>query len=332
MSTLFDESRICVQSPGERTDADVPTGGAPAQVRGPLVARGDGLQESEPDTNSLGRRLLEAMKQFMATWVAPEVPVVVAPAPPTEALAASPFDLEALLAGVNQAATKEEAMAAVTAFADGLEPTLMAAENPLAALAAIFGSESGAAVTAVFAAAVVDLEAETAATGGPLTDPSCDPRRSPHGRSGDPARRPHDGSRGASTRCTARPYPARAARQACASSRRSPLRGRFGGRRSTTRRATRPISRARRRAQLARARVDRPRPHTAPRRCAGRFTRARRERPATRCSPVPGGTLRSSSAIRGSCRPPACSRRPHAQVAESRGVVHGSRWGVARHP
>jgi hypothetical protein len=171
MSTLVDKPRLCVQPPGERTDASAPSGADPAQVHGPLVARGDGVQESEPDTNSLGHQLLAAIKQVKATLAAPTEPMVIAPAPPTrDVLPASPFDIEAALAALEQATTEEEAMAAVNAFVDGAETVVNAAPDPFAALTTIFGSECVDTVTAVCAAAVVDLEAEAAATGGSITE------------------------------------------------------------------------------------------------------------------------------------------------------------------
>ena len=171
MLTLFDQSRLSAQPPDERTDTDAPSGVDPAQRHSPLVERGDGVQESEPDTTALARKLLAAIEQAKVMLAAHQEPVAVAPAPPTrEVPRPSSFDLEAALAAVEQATTEEEAMAAMKAFVDGAETVVKAASDPLAALAAIFGSECVATVTGACAAAVVDLEAEEAATGGPVTD------------------------------------------------------------------------------------------------------------------------------------------------------------------
>jgi hypothetical protein len=125
----------------------------------------------EPEDNSLGRQLLEAIKRYKATQGAPEEPVVVAPAPPTrDALPPPPFDLGATLAALEHATSEEEAMAAVMAFVHGAETAVKAAPDPVATLTTIFGSECVVTVTAVCAAAVIDLEAEVAATGRPITD------------------------------------------------------------------------------------------------------------------------------------------------------------------
>ena len=171
MFTLFDNSRLCGHPPDERTDAEAPSGVDPAQVHGPLVARGEGVQESEPDANALGRQLLAAIEQVKATLAAPKEPVAVAPAPPTRDVPrAALFDVQAALAAVENATTEEEVMAALNAFVEGAEPVVQAASDPFAALTTIFGSECVATTMAVCAAAVVDLEAEAAATGGPITD------------------------------------------------------------------------------------------------------------------------------------------------------------------
>ncbi len=125
----------------------------------------------EPEASSLGRQLLEAINHYKATQGAPEEAVVVAPAPPTrDALPPSLFDLGATLAALEHATSEEEAMAAVMAFVHGAETAVKAALDPVAALTTIFGSECVVTVTAVCAAAVVDLEAEVAATGRPITD------------------------------------------------------------------------------------------------------------------------------------------------------------------
>ena len=129
------------------------------------------MQESEADTNTLGHQLLEAIKQFKATLAAPEEPVVVAPAPPTrDVLPASFFDIEAAMFAVERATTEEEAMAAMEIFLGGAETVIKAGPDPFAALTTIFGLECVVAVTEVCATAVVDLEAEAAATGGTITE------------------------------------------------------------------------------------------------------------------------------------------------------------------
>src|SRR5512132_1110349 len=229
MATLFDPSRLSVQPPDERTDADAPNGVAPAQGHSPLaargdvvleseadttlgrqllaaiaqakaelaalenpvavapappprevlraapvdvqVARGDGTQESEPATKPVGSVWLTAIAQAKAELTALEKPVAVAPAPPPrEVPRAAPFDMQAALAAVEHATSEEEAMAALMTFVDGAAPVVQAASDPFAALASIFGAEVVSTVTAVCAEAVVDLEAESAATGGPITD------------------------------------------------------------------------------------------------------------------------------------------------------------------
>lgn len=125
----------------------------------------------EPEDSSLGRQLLEAIKRYKATQGVPEEPVVVASAPPTrDALPPPPFDLGATLAALEHATSEEEAMAAVMAFVEGAETAVRAAPDPVATLTTIFGSECVVTVTEVCAAAVIELEAEAAATGRPVTD------------------------------------------------------------------------------------------------------------------------------------------------------------------
>jgi hypothetical protein len=175
-------------------EAEEPSGVDPALAHGPLAAGSRGLQESDADTICLGSRLLDANDHSKTTLAAPEEPVVAAPtpttrnvlpvpspslvdvisvlgpAPTTDALPASSFDPDVMFGAVNRATTAEEAVAAAMAFAEGLEPMLKAASNPVGALTAIFGAESVATVTEVCLTAVVELEAEAAAAGGPVTD------------------------------------------------------------------------------------------------------------------------------------------------------------------
>jgi hypothetical protein len=176
------------------TEAEEPSGVDLALAHGPLAAGSSGVQEIGADTTSLGSRLLHAIEHSKTTLLAPEEPVVAAPAPPTRevlpvspprrvevisvlgpapmtgVLPASPRDLASVLASLARATTAEEAVATATMFSEGLEPMLKAASDPAAALGAIFGNDIVATVTEVCAAAVVDLEAEAAATGEPVTD------------------------------------------------------------------------------------------------------------------------------------------------------------------
>jgi hypothetical protein len=175
-------------------EAEAPSGVGPALAHAPLAAGSTGVQESDADTTCLGSRLLDAIGHSKTTLAAPEEPVVAAPAPPTrevlpvspprrvevisvlgpaptkEVLSASPYDLQSVLASIARATTAEEAIAVAKMFSERVEPILKVASDPAAALGAIFGSEIVATVTEVCAAAVVDLEAEAAATGEPVTD------------------------------------------------------------------------------------------------------------------------------------------------------------------
>jgi hypothetical protein len=152
-------------------DAEAASGVDPALMHGPLVAPDDGVQQSEPDTTSIGYQLLKAIRQFNATWVAPEALVVAVPVPTTrDGIPASLFNLDSVVAAVDQATTLDEVMAAVKTFADSGESVLKAASDPRAALTAMFGSECVATVTEACTAAVVALEVETAVTGSPPTE------------------------------------------------------------------------------------------------------------------------------------------------------------------
>ena len=171
MSTVFDKPQHCVQPSSEGADPIAPSGVALPHVRGSLSASDDGVHGSDADSDALGRQLLEAMKQFMATPAAREEPAVVAPALPAKhVLPALPFDIAAALSALEHAATEEEAMAAVETFLVGAETAFTAGTDPIAALTAVFGPECVGDVTEVCAAAVVDLEAEAAATDRPITD------------------------------------------------------------------------------------------------------------------------------------------------------------------
>jgi hypothetical protein len=152
----------------EAADANNPRGVDHAFVR---VARGDGAQESAPETTSRECPLVEAIEHVKAAHAAPAEPVIVAPGPPmTHVLPASPFNLEAVMFAVERATTEEDVMAAVMAFAEATVAKVKAAPEPVAALTAMFGSESVATVAGVCMAAVADLEAEAAATGAPVTE------------------------------------------------------------------------------------------------------------------------------------------------------------------
>ena len=72
MSVLVDKDGLPARSPGERTDTDAPSGVDPVHLHGLPVAPGDRVQESEPDTISLGPQFKEALQDFMKTWRAPE--------------------------------------------------------------------------------------------------------------------------------------------------------------------------------------------------------------------------------------------------------------------
>ena len=175
-------------------EAEQPSGVDVALAHGPVAAGSNGMQERGADTTSLGRRLLDAIEHSKTTLAAPEKPMVAAPAPPTrqvlpvspprrvgvisvlgpapmtDVLPALPYDLESVLASFARATTDEEAVAIANMLSDGLVPMLKTASDPAAALGAIFGNDIVAAVTEVCAAAVVDLEAEAASTGEPVTD------------------------------------------------------------------------------------------------------------------------------------------------------------------
>jgi hypothetical protein len=170
MSTPSDQPPLGIQLPGVGTNPVAPSGGA-AHAGGPVIARGDAVHESDADNDAVGRRLLEAIRQFMSTQVAVEEPVVVAPEPPTRDVhPASPFDIEAALAAAEHATTEDEIVAAVATFL-GRAATLFTVDaDPVAVLTSVFGPECVADVAEVCAAAVVDLEAEAAVTGGVIRD------------------------------------------------------------------------------------------------------------------------------------------------------------------
>lgn len=171
MSTPSDQPPLGIQLPGVGTDPVAPSGGGPTHAGGPVIARGDAVHESEADNDAVGRRLLEAIRQFMSTQVAVEEPVVVAPEPPTrDVRPASPFEIEAALAAAEHATTEDEIVAAVATFL-GRAATLFTVDaDPVAVLTTVFGPECVADVAEVCAAAVVDLEAEAAVTGGVIRD------------------------------------------------------------------------------------------------------------------------------------------------------------------
>jgi hypothetical protein len=175
-------------------EAEAPSGVDVALAHGPLAAGGRGVQGIDADTTSLPSRLLHTIEHSTTTRAAPEEPMVAAPAPPTrqvlpvspprrvevisvigpapmtDVLPASPYNLESIWASFARATTGEEAVAIANMLSDGLVPMLKTASDPVAAVGAIFGNDIVATVTEVCAAAVVDLEAEAAATGEPVTD------------------------------------------------------------------------------------------------------------------------------------------------------------------
>jgi hypothetical protein len=171
MSTPSGQPPLGTQLPGAGIDPVVPSGDDPAHVSGPVIAHGDGVHESETDNDAFGRQLLKAIGQFMSTQAAPKVPVAVAPEPPTrDVRPASPFDIEASMAAVEHATTEDEAMAAFVTFLARAQAMFTVDAEPVAVLTTVFGPESVAAAAEVFAAAVVDLEAEAAVTGGVIRD------------------------------------------------------------------------------------------------------------------------------------------------------------------
>jgi hypothetical protein len=175
-------------------EAEAPSGVDVALAHGPLAAGGRGVQGSDADATSLPSRLLHTIEHSKTTLAVPEEPMVAAPAPPTrqvlpvstprrvdvisvlgpapmtDVLPASPYDLESILASFARATTDKEAVAIANMLSDGLVPMLKAASDPAAAVGAIFGNDIVVTVTEVCAAAVVDLEAEAASTGEPVTD------------------------------------------------------------------------------------------------------------------------------------------------------------------
>jgi hypothetical protein len=171
MSTSSGQPPLGTQLPGAGIDPVVPSGDDAAHVSGPVIAHGDGVHESETDNDAFGRQLLKAIGQLMSTQAAPKVPLTVAPEPLTrEVPAASPFDIEASMAAVEHATTGDEAMAAIVTFLARAAAMFTVDAEPVAVLTTVFGPESIAAAAEVFAAAVVDLEAEAAVTGGVIRD------------------------------------------------------------------------------------------------------------------------------------------------------------------
>ena len=104
----------------------------------------------------------------LPTPAAPKGPGIDAECPEKRALPAGPLDLEAALVAIEHATTEEEVMVGVATFlasATAFPPDT----DPFAVLTALFGSECVTAVTEAGAEAVVELEAEAAATGGALS-------------------------------------------------------------------------------------------------------------------------------------------------------------------
>jgi hypothetical protein len=171
MSTPSDQPPLGTQLRGAGADPVAPGGGDPPHVSGQVIARGDAVHEREADNDALERQLLEAIGQFMSTQTAPAEPVVVAPEPPMrEVPAASPFNIGASLAAVEHATTEDAAMAAIVTFLARAQAMFTVDAEPVAVLTTVFGPEGVAAAAEVFAAAVVDLEAEAAVTGGVIRD------------------------------------------------------------------------------------------------------------------------------------------------------------------
>jgi hypothetical protein len=136
MSMIFTKPQLRIQPPREGTDPAAPLS---VDRKGSQSAWG---QAGDADTEPLD----------------------------SQGFAVSPVDLEAVLLAVNHAPHEEAVMALVKTFLETVEAAFPVDADPIEVLTAIFGTESLAAVAEVGAAAVVALEAESAATGGAITD------------------------------------------------------------------------------------------------------------------------------------------------------------------
>ena len=74
MSSSSGQPPLGTQLPGAATDPVAPSGGDPAHVSGPVIARGDAVHERDADNDAFGRQLLKAIGQFMSTQAAPAEP------------------------------------------------------------------------------------------------------------------------------------------------------------------------------------------------------------------------------------------------------------------
>jgi hypothetical protein len=78
--------------------------------------------------------------------------------------------IEAALAAIADAKSEEEALAAAQRFAEVAAAAFTPGSDPLAFIAALFDAETAEVVADTGSAAVADLEAEAAATGGEITE------------------------------------------------------------------------------------------------------------------------------------------------------------------
>lgn len=178
MLTLPDKRQLRVQLPDEGTDPVAPSGVDPAPAGRPPFACGDRVEVSEAHRKALppvepvsvGRQLLEAMKPFLPTPAAPESALAVDVAvPERHALPALHLQMEAVLEAIEHATTEEEVMASLETFLT-TETAFTSDTDTLAVLTTLFDPECVTAVIEVGAAAVADLEAEAAVTGGTISE------------------------------------------------------------------------------------------------------------------------------------------------------------------
>ena len=178
MSTVPDKRLLRMQLPGEGTDPVGPSSVGSAPAGRPPVAWGTPVEASEAhgkalpaiEPMSVGLQLLEAMKPFLPTPAAPGGPVaVVAAFPESHALPALHLQMKAVLEAIEHATTEKEVMASLETFLT-TETAIPPDTDTLAVLTTLFGAECVADVFEVGAAAVADLEAEAASTGGAISE------------------------------------------------------------------------------------------------------------------------------------------------------------------
>ena len=178
MSTVPDKRQLRIRLPGEGTDPVGPSGVGSAPAGHPPVACGDPVEASEAhrealpavESMSVGLQLLEAMKPFLPTPAVPEGPVAVDAAfPEVHALPSLHLQMKAVLEAIEHATSEEEVMASLETFLT-TETAVPSDTDTLAVLTTLFGPECVTAVIEVGAAAVADLEAEAASTGGTISE------------------------------------------------------------------------------------------------------------------------------------------------------------------